>query len=143
MVKTKTAEIRYCVAFCETLFYIPSSGRVPSSYSETACKSDVQWSRLISSQICFKLMELCLKEVFEMHFMQTDPNWSNFFYDKERKKIHLLDFGASREYPKSFVDKYIKVRSSLSITDPSYSMSSCSLNKRSCVVLGYSGFSII
>lgn len=61
------------------------------------------------NQICFKLMELCLKEVFEMHFMQTDPNWSNFFYDKERKKIHLLDFGASREYPKSFVDKYIKI----------------------------------
>ena len=54
-------------------------------------------------------MELCLKEVFELHYMQTDPNWSNFFYDSENRKIHLLDFGASREYPKVFVDQYIKV----------------------------------
>ncbi|XP_021354284.1 atypical kinase COQ8A, mitochondrial-like [Mizuhopecten yessoensis] len=41
--------------------------------------------------------------------MQTDPNWSNFMYQPDTGKIVLLDFGASREFDKKFVDGYIKV----------------------------------
>ncbi len=41
--------------------------------------------------------------------MQTDPNWSNFLYDKNSEKLHLIDFGASREYSKSFMDNYMKL----------------------------------
>ena len=64
--------------------------------------------------------------------MQTDPNWSNFFYNEEKDKvseriwykqvtivafylflfclqIFLLDFGASREYSQIFTDKYMEV----------------------------------
>ncbi len=41
--------------------------------------------------------------------MQTDPNWSNFLYDKNSAKLHLVDFGASREYSKSFMDSYMKL----------------------------------
>lgn len=59
--------------------------------------------------ISFLVMQLCLKELFEFRFMQTDPNWSNFFYNPETKKLALLDFGASREYSKEFMDKYIQV----------------------------------
>ncbi|KAJ9574063.1 hypothetical protein L9F63_008589 [Diploptera punctata] len=55
------------------------------------------------------IMELCLKELFEFQYMQTDPNWSNFFYNTETNKLILLDFGASRPYSKEFVDVYIEI----------------------------------
>lgn len=59
--------------------------------------------------ICSNILRLCLTELYEWHIMQTDPNWSNFLYDSETQKIALLDFGATREYPKSFVDTYMKI----------------------------------
>lgn len=49
----------------------------------------------------FPLMLTCLK--------QTDPNWSNFLYDESEKMINLIDFGAARDYPKSFVDDYLRM----------------------------------
>ncbi|XP_050103424.1 protein ABC transporter 1, mitochondrial isoform X2 [Malus sylvestris] len=56
-----------------------------------------------------KLLELTLKELFVFRFMQTDPNWSNFLYDEAKKSINLIDFGAARDYPKSFVDDYLRM----------------------------------
>ena len=41
--------------------------------------------------------------------MQTDPNWSNFFFNRNTNKIYLLDFGATRDYTKYFVDRYIQI----------------------------------
>lgn len=41
--------------------------------------------------------------------MQTDPNWSNFLYDEPEKSINLIDFGAARDYPKHFVDDYLRM----------------------------------
>lgn len=38
-------------------------------------------------QICYNILVLCLRELFEFHFMQTDPNWSNFFYDPQQHKV--------------------------------------------------------
>ncbi|EUB56876.1 Chaperone activity of bc1 complex-like protein [Echinococcus granulosus] len=55
------------------------------------------------------LLRLCLLEVFVFNTMQTDPNWSNFLYNRDLNKIILLDFGASREYPRRFVDDYLRV----------------------------------
>ncbi|KAF7153406.1 hypothetical protein RHSIM_Rhsim01G0293700 [Rhododendron simsii] len=40
---------------------------------------------------------------------ETDPNWSNFLYDETTKTINLIDFGAARDYPKSFVDDYMRM----------------------------------
>lgn len=42
-------------------------------------------------------------------FEQTDPNWSNFLYDEVDKSINLIDFGAARDYPKYFVDNYLRM----------------------------------
>lgn len=56
-----------------------------------------------------KIIELCLLELLEFRYMQTDPNWANFLYNPEKKQILLLDFGASREYPKPFMDQYVKI----------------------------------
>lgn len=39
------------------------------------------------SQICENILVLCLKELFEFRFMQTDPNWSNFFYDPQTHRV--------------------------------------------------------
>ncbi|XP_073249145.1 atypical kinase COQ8A, mitochondrial-like [Porites lutea] len=61
------------------------------------------------NKLCLNILKLCLKELFEFRFMQTDPNWSNFFYNPVTEKICLLDFGASRAYDKKFVDRYIKI----------------------------------
>lgn len=30
---------------------------------------------------------LCLRELFEFRYMQTDPNWSNFFYDPQTHRV--------------------------------------------------------
>lgn len=48
--------------------------------------------------------------------VQTDPNWSNFLYDEATKLINLIDFGAARDYPKSFVDDYLGMVNSLFYT---------------------------
>uniref|UniRef100_A0A3P8W9N1 Coenzyme Q8B n=1 Tax=Cynoglossus semilaevis TaxID=244447 RepID=A0A3P8W9N1_CYNSE len=61
------------------------------------------------NQICFNILQLCLRELFEFRFMQTDPNWANFLYNQETNKIVLLDFGASRSFPVAFTDDYIQV----------------------------------
>jgi aarF domain-containing kinase len=50
-----------------------------------------------------------MKELFEWRLMQTDPNWGNFLYDLGTKQTTLIDFGATREYPKSFVDGYLRI----------------------------------
>uniref|UniRef100_A0A672IZZ2 Atypical kinase COQ8B, mitochondrial-like n=1 Tax=Salarias fasciatus TaxID=181472 RepID=A0A672IZZ2_SALFA len=60
------------------------------------------------NQICFNILQLCLRELFEFRFMQTDPNWANFFYNSDTNKVVLLDFGACRSYPESFTDDYIQ-----------------------------------
>ncbi|XP_078388817.1 atypical kinase COQ8A, mitochondrial-like [Cetorhinus maximus] len=59
--------------------------------------------------ICANILRLCLRELFEFRYMQTDPNWSNFFYDPQTRKVSLLDFGATREFDKAFTDEYIEV----------------------------------
>ncbi|KYQ58965.1 Chaperone activity of bc1 complex-like, mitochondrial [Trachymyrmex zeteki] len=63
----------------------------------------------IKEHISELVMRLSLKELFEFRYMQTDPNWSNFFYNLDTKQLILLDFGACRTYDKMFMDKYIEV----------------------------------
>lgn len=54
------------------------------------------------------IMRLCLREITEFHYMQTDPNWTNFLYNAETHKLELLDFGASRAYPEEFITTYVR-----------------------------------
>ncbi|XP_055904964.1 atypical kinase COQ8B, mitochondrial [Eupeodes corollae] len=51
-------------------------------------------------------LKLCLRELFELQCMQTDPNWSNFLYDDKSKRLMLIDFGATRFYQKDFIKNY-------------------------------------
>ncbi|KAI8803603.1 ABC1 family-domain-containing protein [Cladochytrium replicatum] len=63
------------------------------------------------------VLKLCLREIFEFHFMQTDPNWSNFLYDEKNHRLSLVDFGAAREFPDEFIRSYIEILKAASIGD--------------------------
>ncbi|XP_077047385.1 atypical kinase COQ8B, mitochondrial-like isoform X6 [Agelaius phoeniceus] len=70
------------------------------------CRSLPQERR---DRICTELLRLCLQELFQFRFMQTDPNWANFLYDSDSHQVTLLDFGACRSFEKEFTDLYIEV----------------------------------
>lgn len=55
------------------------------------------------------ILYLTMKELFDWRFMQTDPNWGNFLYDVGTRTTGLIDFGATREYSKEFVDGYLRI----------------------------------
>ncbi|CAM4700240.1 unnamed protein product [Caretta caretta] len=63
----------------------------------------------IRNEICHNVLRLCLRELFQFRFMQTDPNWANFFYDARKHQVTLLDFGASRPFSREFTHHYIEV----------------------------------
>lgn len=56
-----------------------------------------------------QILRLCLREITEFKYMQTDPNWTNFLYNASTQKLELLDFGASRAFPEKFLDPYIRI----------------------------------
>lgn len=56
-----------------------------------------------------QILRLCLREITEFKFMQTDPNWTNFLYNPVKQRLELLDFGASREYPEEFISLYVRL----------------------------------
>lgn len=60
-----------------------------------------------------QVLRLCLRELMEWKFMQTDPNWTNFLYNRgnapSERRLELLDFGASREFPETFVTPYVQL----------------------------------
>ncbi|XP_045916503.1 atypical kinase COQ8A, mitochondrial-like isoform X2 [Micropterus dolomieu] len=71
----------------------------------------------LKNEICENILVLCLRELFEFRYMQTDPNWSNFFYDPQTHRVALLDFGATRGFDQSFTDVYIEVIRSAAVGD--------------------------
>ena len=64
-----------------------------------------------------QILRLCLREITEFKYMQTDPNWTNFLYNASTNNLELLDFGASRDYPSSFIDKYVQTLLAASRSD--------------------------
>lgn len=55
-----------------------------------------------------QILRLCLREIVDFHYMQTDPNWTNFLLNRATKRLELLDFGASREYSGQFITLYAR-----------------------------------
>ena len=52
------------------------------------------------------LIELVLRELFEFSVMQTDPNFANYRWQADSKRLVLLDFGAVRPVPAATADAY-------------------------------------
>jgi len=65
------------------------------------------WSIETSNWIATNIMRLCLQEIAQFKFMQTDPNWANFLYNESKQKLELLDFGAARPYNTQFIKDYV------------------------------------
>lgn len=57
-------------------------------------------------ELMANLFDLMLTELFELRLMQTDANFANYHFQASNNKIVLLDFGASRAFPKKFVTNY-------------------------------------
>ncbi|MBE9540460.1 MAG: AarF/ABC1/UbiB kinase family protein [Proteobacteria bacterium] len=55
------------------------------------------------------LLELMLRELFELKMVQTDPNFANYQYRHKTGEIVLLDFGATRHFKTRFVNQYKKL----------------------------------
>ncbi|KXT09727.1 hypothetical protein AC579_1693 [Pseudocercospora musae] len=96
---------------------------VPEIYDE-ACSADVLTAEFMHGTAVTKIhnlsqqerdwigtniLRLCLRELMEFKYMQTDPNWTNFLYNRRTKKLELLDFGASRAFPDKFVEPYVEL----------------------------------
>ena len=58
--------------------------------------------------LAHELMSLYLEEFFQHGLVQTDPNPGNFLLTKNNQ-MALLDFGAVKEYERSFIEDYRKV----------------------------------
>ncbi|HYN79448.1 MAG TPA: AarF/ABC1/UbiB kinase family protein [Lamprocystis sp. (in: g-proteobacteria)] len=52
------------------------------------------------------LVQLLLRELFDFALVQTDPNYSNFLYQAETRKLVLLDFGATQGVAPALVGYY-------------------------------------
>ncbi|KAJ1019925.1 hypothetical protein NDA16_004206 [Ustilago loliicola] len=68
-----------------------------------------RYSQDTRDRIAQSILNLSLSELFRYRLMQTDPNWSNFLYNERTGKIQLIDFGATREYSKEFMDNWLQM----------------------------------
>ncbi|EPQ56068.1 hypothetical protein GLOTRDRAFT_41127, partial [Gloeophyllum trabeum ATCC 11539] len=59
------------------------------------------------NDIASRIIDLCLMELFSFRAMQTDPNWTNFLWNARTRQVELVDFGATREYSKEFMDNWL------------------------------------
>jgi len=66
-------------------------------------------SQEVRDFVAEQILRLCLREMMDFRTMQTDPNWSNFLFDPAANRINLIDFGATREFSKEFMDKYVRL----------------------------------
>lgn len=57
-------------------------------------------------RIAHLLIELLFREIFEFRLIQTDPNFANYQYDADSRRLVLLDFGATRAYSERVAEAY-------------------------------------
>lgn len=59
--------------------------------------------------IARQMIRICFDQLFGLQILQTDPNWSNYFWDPKNSKIWMIDFGATRKYQPEYMNKYIEI----------------------------------
>ncbi|WP_462321201.1 ABC1 kinase family protein [Halochromatium sp.] len=65
-----------------------------------------QFSRSERNRVATLMSRLMIRELFEFALVQTDPNFGNFLYDAQSRRIVLLDFGATRAVSPTLIDGY-------------------------------------
>ena len=63
------------------------------------------------------LMELVFNELFVFKFTQSDPNFANFLYQEDSKRLVLLDFGACRHISDKASQGYAKMAKAMQLQD--------------------------
>ncbi|XP_027196608.1 ubiquinone biosynthesis protein COQ8, mitochondrial [Dermatophagoides pteronyssinus] len=63
----------------------------------------------VKNSVMERILRLFFRELFVFNYMQTDPNWSNFFYDYKTDTLSLIDFGNCRPFSEQFVMKYHEI----------------------------------
>lgn len=66
-------------------------------------------SQEVRNRLATLMFDLMFKELFAMRVMQTDPNFANYLYQSEHKKLVLIDFGATRTLSLELVKKYARM----------------------------------
>jgi predicted unusual protein kinase regulating ubiquinone biosynthesis (AarF/ABC1/UbiB family) len=68
------------------------------------------------------ILELLFRELYQLHQVQTDPHFGNYRIQLgkggEPDRIVLLDFGAVRKFPKSFLVPYFELHRGAFVRDP-------------------------
>jgi predicted unusual protein kinase regulating ubiquinone biosynthesis (AarF/ABC1/UbiB family) len=64
------------------------------------------------------LIALLFREMFEFRLIQTDPNFANYRYDRDTRRLILLDFGATRAYSPDMIDHYRQILDGAIRRDP-------------------------
>jgi len=65
-----------------------------------------EYPQAVRNRVGTQLYRLFFRELFEFRFVQTDPNFANFFLLPESEQVALLDFGAAREVPERLSGLY-------------------------------------
>lgn len=108
---------RYKLNFANKPYVIPAAIREFST-QRVLCMEFVdaiplrQWARGASqekrNQIASHLIDLYFEEFFVHGLVQTDPNPGNFLVTSDDRLV-LLDFGAVKEYSKTFIEGYRRI----------------------------------
>ena len=67
--------------------------------------------------VCTQLMHLTYQELFTHKLLQSDPNFANFLYQSDTKKIVLLDFGACRKISQHTSMHYLAMADAMQCQD--------------------------
>jgi len=59
--------------------------------------------------LAIAVLDLYFHEFFQWGLVQTDPNWANFLINDSQSTLVLLDFGATRRYPREFIQNYVRL----------------------------------
>lgn len=92
------------------------------------------FSQTERNQVAMHLILLTLQELFEFGVMQTDPNFANYRYQPETRRIVLLDFGATRKIAPQVIEQYRQLlRAGLASDDAALMEAACSIGFVSAV----------
>ncbi len=68
--------------------------------------AESSYNRAERDRAAMLLVRLMLRELFDFGLAQTDPNFGNYLYDADSKRIVLLDFGAALPVPGEIAEQY-------------------------------------
>jgi aarF domain-containing kinase len=57
-------------------------------------KRSKEFTQEVRDWLGTQILRLCLRELKDFKYMQTDPNWTNFLYNPQTKKVRLFVCGS-------------------------------------------------